>query len=285
MDTPSETLLKWQRTAIDAADAAATVHRRWAGLIDVGAARRKGTADYVSRADLESQDAVLRLLRARHPDHAILAEEGSENAPPTLPPTDRPLWIVDPLDGTTNFLHGHPTYAASVAVAVSGRVVAGAVSCAATGERWWASTGGGAWKNGRPIHVSAVDTLSEALVGTGFPFKSHEHLDAYAAQLVTLLRATGGVRRGGAAAVDLCYLAEGRFDAFWELFLNPWDFAAGIVIVQEAGGVLARVGQEPLELTPGSVAAANGAALQADLQALLAAAAPLSARSSRSVRS
>jgi myo-inositol-1(or 4)-monophosphatase len=137
---------------------------------------------------------------------------------------------VDPLDGTANFLHGHPVHAASVGVAVDGVVAAGAVSCATTGERWWARRGQGAWKSGRRIAVSDARCLEGGLIGTGFPFKVQHLIPAYLEELGHVLRAGAGVRRAGAAALDLCYVAEGRLDGFWESFLNPWDFAAGIVI-------------------------------------------------------
>lgn len=262
MAPPSDQDLdRWLETARLAALAAAGVHRRWAGRVGVTGARRKAggpedLADFVSHVDEESQEAALEVIVGRHPDHDVLAEEDDRGS--ELPETGKPCWIVDPLDGTTNFLHGVPSYAASVGLAVDGRAVAGAVACAPTSEFWWARAGGGAWKNGRPIRVSATESFRDALVGTGFPFKSPEHRAAYAPQLVRVLAVSGGARRGGAAALDLCWLAEGRFDAFWELFLQPWDFAAGAVIVGEAGGVLSRV-ERPgdLSLATGSVMGAN----------------------------
>lgn len=223
-------------------------------------ASAKGFGDFVSRADLEAQEAALRVIRERHPQHRILAEEGEPDVAAAAE-VEGPLWVVDPLDGTTNFLHGHPAYAVSVAVAREGRPVAGAVVAPATGERWWARRGGGAWKSGRRIGVSGTDRLEEALVGTGFPFKVLELLPPYLRQFRILMREGAAIRRAGAAALDLCFLAEGRFDAFWELFLNPWDFAAGWVIVEEAGGVLVRPDGRPLHLATGGVAAANSPSL------------------------
>lgn len=247
------------RTALAAAEAAARVHVRWSGRVGMQGAETKGRSDFVSRADTEAQDAALAVIRGRHPDHAVMAEEDDPDTGALLRDAgDTPVWVVDPLDGTTNFLHGDPMYAASVGVAVDGRPIAGAVVCAPTGERWWATRGGGAWKNGIPVRVSGQTDPSTALVGTGFPFKTLDRLEEYLEGLGRLLRSTGGVRRGGAAALDLCYLAEGRFDAFWELFLNPWDFAAGALIVEEAGGVMERADGSPLELAPGSVMGANG---------------------------
>jgi myo-inositol-1(or 4)-monophosphatase len=148
-------------------------------------------------------------------------------------------------------------YAASVAVALQGKPVVGAVVSPVSGERWWAAQGRGAFKNGVPVRVSAQRHLEGALVGTGFPFKVQHLLPEYLEQLGRILRAGSGVRRGGAAAIDLCYLAEGRFDGFWELFLNPWDFAAGMVVVQEAGGLVTDWDGITLPLIPGAVLAAN----------------------------
>ena len=257
------------RTALDAADAAALVHTRWAGRMEVAGADSKGKADFVSRADHEAQDAALAVIREARPDHRILAEEEDDPDTAAALRGGTPIWVVDPLDGTTNFLHGHPMSAASVAVAVDGRVEAGAVACAATGERWWAARGEGAWKNGLPLRVSGVRDPERALVGTGFPFKKPDLVERYLAQLGRVLRGTGGVRRGGAAALDLCYLAEGRFDAFWELFLNPWDFAAGILVIEEAGGIVTADGSAPRTLEPGAVVAANGPELLETLVGLL----------------
>lgn len=231
-------------------------------------AETKGRSDYVSHVDREAQDAALRVIGERHPDHQVMAEEDDPDRHQATRERagETPVWVVDPLDGTTNFLHDHPMYAASVAVAVGGRPVAGAVVCAPTGERWWAGRGRGAWKNGRRLRVSTVERPADALVGTGFPFKKLEWLDRYLDQLGRVLSATGGVRRGGAAALDLCYLAEGRFDAFWELFLNPWDFAAGSLVIEEAGGVVEAFEGGPLELVPSGVAAANSPAMMEALR-------------------
>ena len=265
MTDPLETALETARLA---ADAAAEVHRAHGGSVTVDHATVKSHADYVSNTDLSAQEACLSIIRDRHPGQAIMAEEDAQDRAGVMP-LDGPVWVVDPLDGTTNFLHNHPMYASSVALAVDGRPVVGAVSCAPTDERWWAARGHGAWKNGLAIRVSAVTDSAHALVGTGFPFKSEALLEEYAGQLVRVLAATGGVRRGGAAALDLCYLAEGRFDAFWELFLNPWDFAAGWVIIEEAGGITASVGGGPLTLAPGSVLGANSASMLEAISGLL----------------
>jgi len=256
-------------TARRAADAAAAIHEDQAASVGIADAEEKGRADYVSVTDLAAQDACVAVIRENHPDHAIVAEEGHSDDPGATPPAG-PAWIIDPLDGTTNFLHSHPMHASSVAFAIDGIPAVGAVSCAPTGERWWAARGDGAWKNGESIEVSGVEGTGRALIGTGFPFKTEHLIVEYSAQLVRVLSASGGVRRGGAAAIDLCYLAEGRFDAFWELFLNPWDFAAGWVIVEEAGGVLGRVEGGPLRLSSGTVIGANSPAMKEALHELIA---------------
>ena len=256
-------------TARRAADAAADIHKDQATSVGIADAQEKGRADYVSVTDLAAQEACAAVIRENHPDDTIVAEESHEGDPDAIPPVG-PAWIIDPLDGTTNFLHGHPMHASSVALAIDGVPVVGAVSCAPTGERWWAAHGSGAWKNGSRIEVSGVEGTGRALIGTGFPFKKEHLIGEHSAQLMRVLSATGGVRRGGAAAIDLCYLAEGRFDGFWELFLNPWDFAAGWVIVEEAGGVLGRVEGGALRLTSGTIIGANSLTMKEALHELIA---------------
>lgn len=289
------------RTARRAADAASRVHRRYAGRVGVAEASEKGMSDFVSHVDHEAQDAALDVIRREHPEHAILAEEtdgdddgdgvvlpakgggpaggGPERRPRGPQPRgaaggeiSSPLWIVDPLDGTTNFLNGHPMYGASVAVWREGHPLAGAVTSSSTGERWWAAAGRGAFKDGRPIRVSSLPSLSRALVGTGFPFKALEELPRYLEELDRVLRVSGGVRRGGSAALDLCYLADGTFDAFWERMLKPWDVAAGILIVREAGGVVSRIDGSDIRLRDpedATVMGANSPELLAEIGAVV----------------
>jgi myo-inositol-1(or 4)-monophosphatase len=252
------------RTAIDSAEAAASIHRRYSGEAWVEAATDKGTSDFVSRVDLEAQEAALSVIRQRFPGHRILAEEdhpGREDAAGTRSSpggAETPVWIVEPLDGTTNYLHGHPQYAASVAVVEGGSPAAAAVVAPATGERWWARRGSGAFKGGVPVRVSTLRRFDRALVGTGFPFKALQLLPDYLEQFGRVLQATAGIRRGGSAALDLCALASGVLDAFWELFLNPWDVAAGILLVTEAGGWVTRLDGSPVGFEePGTILAAN----------------------------
>lgn len=242
-----------------AAEGARRVHNKWRGSIESARTEEKGPGDYVSEVDREAQDAALAIILARHPDHLILAEEDAEEigAPQATATGSTPLWIVDPLDGTANYLHGHPMSCVSVALAVDGEPIVGVVVQPETGERWWAVAGHGAWKNGRPIRVSTVTRFDRALIGTGFPFKFREKIPAYVMQLGRVLQVTAGVRRAGSAALDLCYLAQGSIDAFWELVLHPWDFAAGFLILREAGGVATRLDGSKMTLESGSWLAAN----------------------------
>ena len=258
------------RTARAAADAAAAVHRQDAGKVLVGEASMKSRADYVSRTDLAAQKAAISVIEEYHPNHLILAEESDESLQDQLARWDgRPLWIVDPLDGTTNFLHNHPHYCSSIALAVDGRPVVGAVTSAPSGERWWAAEGIGAFKNGKPISVSEEHQLIHSMAGTGFPFKLLDVLPEYLEEFDRVLRATSGIRRGGSAALDLCYLAQGSLDVFWEKILMPWDFAAGLILVREAGGAVARPDGSELGLGPGPVCCANSPKLLGELLKVL----------------
>ncbi|MSR35986.1 MAG: inositol monophosphatase [Gemmatimonadetes bacterium] len=255
------------QTALAAAEAAAQVHLRWIGRVSVREAALKGTSDFVSQADLEAQQAAIAVISQRHPDHRVLAEE--DEAPGSTATAGPPLWVLDPIDGTTNFLHGHPMYCVSVAVLVGGTPEAGVVACPSTSERWWATRGGGAFKSGRRIRVSDPQDLRTALVGTGFPFKALHLLDEYLAQMGRVLRNSAGVRRGGAAAIDLAYVASGSLDAFWELDLKPWDVMAGVLLIREAGGVVARLDGSPIDIEPGSLLAAANPELAEALRAVV----------------
>lgn len=231
--------------ALDAARVATEVHRAHAGGLDVAEWGEKGNADFVTRVDREAEERAIARIRQVFPDHQILAEESAElvdddDVRARFDAAEH-LWILDPLDGTTNFLHGYPSYSASVAVAHRGEVVAGAVVDGTTGAAWTAWNGGGALLDGRPISVSGIDRLKHALIGTGFPFKALHLMPAYLRQFDAVIRRTSGVRRAGSAALDLCHVASGWLDGFWELWLAPWDIAAGTLIVREAGGVVTRL--------------------------------------------
>ncbi|MDX1403043.1 MAG: inositol monophosphatase family protein [Woeseiaceae bacterium] len=193
----------------------------------------KGRNDYVSEADHNAESAVIAAIRKHYPDHAILAEESGAQGDSDY------LWIIDPLDGTTNFLHGFPVFCVSVGVMHKGRLEHGAVYDPLRQELFTASRGQGAQLDGRKIRVSGRTSLDKALLGTGFPFRdSNKELEPYMNMLVSAIKNTRGIRRAGAAALDLCYVAAGRLDAFWETGLSIWDLAAGVLIIREAGGIV-----------------------------------------------
>lgn len=215
----------------------------------------KARADFVSDVDRAAEQAVADLVTSRHSDARILGEELS----PAMSDRSGLVFVVDPLDGTTNFLHGFPWYAVSVAALVDGDIVAGAILNAATGELFTATRGGGARANGQPIHVSPITDPMRSLVGTGFPFKEGAPVDDYLRMLGPIMRGTAGIRRPGAAALDLADVACGRFEAFWELMLAPWDIAAGILLVHEAGGVITDLEGKPCPVAQSGVVAGNAA--------------------------
>ena len=245
-----------RRAAEAAATAAAAFVRQHAGGLDAGALRRKGTHDYVTFVDEGAQRIIVDALRRSFPDDAIVGEEGATGAEAL----DRGrVWIVDPLDGTTNFAHGVPPYAVSIGLRVDGRGAVGVVLEVASGELFSAATGAGLSVNGRPATVSATDRLDDALVATGVPFRDYRWAEAYLDSFDAVMRSARGIRRHGAAAVDLAWTAAGRFDGFWEAGLAPWDVAAGVVLVEAAGGRVAGLwdGADPVT-TGGLVAAAPG---------------------------
>ena len=216
----------------------------------------KARADYVSAADRDSETAIREIIRARHDDATILGEELSpEVAAETV--REGLVFVVDPLDGTTNFLHGFPWYAVSIAALVEGALAAGAVLNVATGELFTAVAGGGARRNGQPIRVSKIEEPLKALVGTGFPFKYGDQVDDYLRGFGQAMREAAGVRRAGSAALDLADVAAGRYEAFWELMLAPWDVAAGILLVREAGGVVTDLTGAPAPVAHTSIVAGN----------------------------
>ncbi|NJD10755.1 MAG: inositol monophosphatase [Gemmatimonadetes bacterium] len=245
-------------TARAAAAAAASVHHHHLRSFGAEAWAEKGWADFVTHVDREAEAVIVDRVRADFPGHAVLAEEASTAPGANADTPDAEwLWVVDPLDGTTNYLHAYPMYAVSIAVLHRGRPVAGVVRNTASGEEWFATHGGGAYWNGAPIHVSAIDRLEQSLIGTGFPFKVPRFIPEYLPQLGAVLRVTSGVRRAGAAAVDLCHVAMGALDGFWELSLAPWDVAAGVLMIREAGGVVTRLDGNHDVIGPGAILAGN----------------------------
>ena len=199
----------------------------------LSASTSKGVNDFVTDIDKEAERRIISVIREVYPDHDIQAEES-----PPQPYESEYRWIIDPLDGTTNFIHGYPTFAVSIGLSHQGRMKAGVVFDPLRNELFHAEAGKGAFLNDRPIHCSEVRQLKEALLVTGFPFKRQEHLRKYLQIFEELFKASSGIRRAGAAALDMAYVACGRADGFFEMVLSPWDMAAGAVLVLEAGGVV-----------------------------------------------
>ncbi len=214
----------------------------------------KSAGDFVSRADLKAERVIREMLEEARPNYGWLGEESDpvEGTDPTR------RWIVDPLDGTTNYLHGLPHWAVSIALEHKGEIVSAVIFDPIKDEMFTAEKGAGAWLNDRRLRVSGRKEMSEVLLATGVPFAGRSgDLPRTLRELAVLMPRTAGVRRWGAAALDLAYVAAGRFDGFWEASLNPWDIAAGILIVREAGGMVAELdgGKNPLET--GSLLATN----------------------------
>jgi myo-inositol-1(or 4)-monophosphatase len=215
----------------------------------------KARADFVSDVDRASEVAIADVIHARHPDARLVGEELA----PELGTLTGVTFVADPLDGTTNYLHDFPWYAVSVAAVADGDPVAGAILNVTTGELFTATAGGGARRAGQPIAVSQIDEPRRALVGTGFPFKHTDEVEPYLRVMDVVMREVAGLRRPGSAALDLADVACGRFDAFWELRLAPWDVAAGILLVREAGGVVTDLHGAPARVAHGAVVAGNPA--------------------------
>lgn len=215
--------------------------------------RHKGFRDLVTALDLASQEEIVARLAKAFPEHRIMAEEGDvhDHSP------DGPVWVVDPLDGTTNYVHGIPCYSVSICLAWDNRPVVGVIYDPERDELFSAALGRGADLNNQPIRVSRVEELSQALVVTGFPYEFEDQLPTILARFGRMMELTQGVRRLGSAALDLAYVACGRFEAFWEEGLHAWDLAAGAIIVQEAGGRSTMLDDQKLDIMTGSILASN----------------------------
>jgi myo-inositol-1(or 4)-monophosphatase len=211
----------------------------------------KGEHDLVTEADRASEKLIVERLRAAYPSHGIVAEEGSRYAA-----TSEFCWYVDPLDGTTNFAHGFPAYCVSLGLEQAGELIAGVIADPTRGEIFTAERGAGAFLNGQPVRVSTATRLTDALAATGFPSrKRHKNVNVHFFHQISM--ETHGVRRAGAAALDLAYVACGRLDLFWEFSLNPWDIAAGVLLVREAGGVCTDMRGDNLDLRSPHILADN----------------------------
>ena len=240
--------------AVKAARRAGNFINRSARDLDLLTVTTKGPKDFVSEVDRAAEAAIVETILGAYPDHAILAEEGTAKGANA---DAENLWIIDPLDGTTNFLHGFPQYCVSIALQHKGQVTQGVIYDPVRNDLFTATRGRGAFLNERRIRVSKRDHLRDCLVGTGFPFRDGSYLDTYLQMMKTMIEQTAGLRRPGAAALDLAYVAAGFYDGFWEVGLNAWDVAAGSLLVQEAGGLIGDLAGEGDFLYGGQVIAAN----------------------------
>jgi myo-inositol-1(or 4)-monophosphatase len=241
-------------TAVKAARRAGNIINRGARDLDQLTVTAKGPKDFVSEIDRAAEAAIVDTILKSYPDHAILAEEGTNKG--QNPDADH-IWIIDPLDGTTNFLHGFPQYCVSIAVAHKGVVQQGVILDPVRNDLFTASRGRGAFLNDRRIRVGKRQHLRDCLIGTGFPFRDGSYLDTYLQMMKAMVLQTAGLRRPGAAALDLAYVAAGFYDGFWEVGLNPWDVAAGSLLILEAGGLIGDLDGEGDYLYGGQVIAGS----------------------------
>ena len=225
--------------AVKAARAAGAIINRAA--LDVEAVRisQKQVNDFVTEVDLASENAIIETLLTAYPHHGILAEESGKTH--GNPDADH-VWIIDPLDGTTNFIHGFPQYAVSIALRQRGQITQAVIYDPTRNELFTASKGDGAFMNNKRIRVAKRDKLADALIGTGFPYSDLSGLDEYVKMFKLMTEKSAGLRRPGSAALDLAYVAAGRLDGFFEKKLKPWDMAAGVLLVSEAGGIVTGLG-------------------------------------------
>ena len=219
-------------TAVKAARRAGSIINRASQNLDLLKVEHKSYNDFVSEVDRAAENAILEVILDAYPNHAILAEESGPQGESEY------LWIIDPLDGTTNFLHGFPQYSVSIALSQKGVITQAVVYDPVHNDLYTATRGSGAFLNDRRIRVSKRTRLEDALIGTGFPFRNFDNLDRYVAIFREMVQKTSGIRRPGSAALDLAAVAAGRFDGFWEFSLSPWDIAAGTLLITEAGGLV-----------------------------------------------
>jgi len=247
--------------SLDRALEAAMDISREAGTLILGSYRspegiiKKGEVDLVTSADLAAEKLIRRRLTALFPELVVLGEEGGEQGNRT---GARGRWHVDPLDGTTNFAHGHPFFAVSIALELEGELVVGVVHAPAIGLTYGASKGSGATRNGSPISVSTTESLDDSLCASGFPYDRRRTEDDNTREWTAVMKRCQGVRRCGAAALDLALVAEGTYDGFWEKRLNSWDMAAGIVLIREAGGLVTGLDGSDVPPWPPMIVASNG---------------------------
>jgi myo-inositol-1(or 4)-monophosphatase len=237
--------------AVKAARRAGSIINRASLNLDVLTVRHKSFNDLVSDVDRSAEQAIIEVLQDAYPEHAILAEESGSLGDSEY------LWIIDPLDGTTNFLHGFPQYAVSIALSHRKILKLAVVFDPGRNELFTDARGRGDYLNDRRLRVSKRIRLADSLIGTGFPFRQLKHLDSYLAMFCDIVKNTAGVRRAGAASLDLAYVAAGRLDGFWEIGLGPWDIAAGNLLIQEAVGLIGDFEGNDGYLESGNVVAGN----------------------------
>ena len=238
--------------AIKAARRAGSVILRYSDQLERLTVESKGRNDFVSEVDRIAEQEIVAIIHAAYPEHTILAEESGLSAG-----DQNYRWIIDPLDGTTNFLHGYPQYGVSIALEVRGKLDQAVVFDPLRNELFTASRGNGAQLNDRRIRVSKTSKLEYALLGTGFPFKNQELLETWIDSFRLLLTRSSGIRRAGSAALDLAHVACGRLDGFWEMGLSPWDMAGGCLLIQEAGGFVGDFAGKQDFLQQGNIVAGN----------------------------
>lgn len=238
-------------TAVKAARRAGNIINRATRNLDILTVRAKSANDFVTEVDHEAERSIVEMLHTAYPDHAILAEEGGSTGRSDY------VWMIDPLDGTTNFLHGFPQFAVSIALVHRGVLSQAVIYDPTRNDLFTASRGRGAFLNETRIRVSRRARIADALLGTGFPFRQFKNIDPYLAILRDALQKTRGVRRAGAASLDLAYVAAGRLDAFWEFGLAPWDMAAGALMILEAGGLVGDLEGNDTYMDTGNIVAGN----------------------------
>jgi myo-inositol-1(or 4)-monophosphatase len=250
-------------TAVKAARKAGSIITRASFDVDKLTIRAKRQNDFVSEVDHAAEEAIISTLRDAYPSHGFLAEESGESDVKA-----EYVWVIDPLDGTTNFLHGFPQYCVSIGLLHKGKLHNAVVFDPNRNELFTATKGAGAFLNDRRIRVSKTDKLQDALLGTGFPFREMDNLDEYLKGMRKLMQTCSGIRRPGAAALDLAWVAAGRTDGFWEIGLSPWDMCAGALLVREAGGLVGDFDGEDRFMESGRIVATNARLFSAMLKAI-----------------
>jgi myo-inositol-1(or 4)-monophosphatase len=244
---------KFLETAVTAARLSGDIIMDNLGRLSKADVRTKKDFDFVTKVDRSSEESIMKTIRERYPGHRFLTEESLKEGPGGY------RWIIDPLDGTTNYIHGYPMFSVSIALEHEGEVVLGVVFDPLRGELFHALKREGAFLNGAQIHVSGTTALERSLIATGFPFRAKEMTDHYLGAFRAVFEKVSDIRRAGSAALDLAYVAVGRAEGFFELRLSPWDIAAGSLLVTEAGGAVTDFGGGGDYLSTGNVIAGNGA--------------------------